>query len=145
MKTASWIIGRDLPCFEILYQQRLLGRVTLISQDSFHPAMTYLNLFHLVADSDPSKPGPTALVLAFSPSLQALSKQKWFFSHPQQTHIPVSDKFLVCIFYHNLLCIILFHILHFKLIYFYQIVSITYRCYKDFFLFRPFYVIVLIY
>ncbi|KAK2173980.1 hypothetical protein NP493_838g03032 [Ridgeia piscesae] len=27
--------------------------------------MTYLNLFHLVADSDPSKPGPTALILAF--------------------------------------------------------------------------------
>ena len=71
--------------------------------------MTYLNLFHLVADSDPSKPGPTALVLDFPLSL---SKQKGFFSHPQQTHIPISDEFLVCIFYHNLLYIILFHILH---------------------------------
>ena len=30
-------------------------------------SMTYWNLFHLDADSDPSKPGPTALVLAFSP------------------------------------------------------------------------------
>ena len=37
-KTASRIIGRDLPSLEILYQQRLLGRATLISQDSSHPA-----------------------------------------------------------------------------------------------------------
>ena len=38
VKTASRIIGRDLPSFEILYQQRLLERATLISQDSSHPA-----------------------------------------------------------------------------------------------------------
>ncbi|KAK2166363.1 hypothetical protein NP493_1325g00014 [Ridgeia piscesae] len=38
VKTASRIIGRDLPSLEILYQQRLLGRATLISQDSSHPA-----------------------------------------------------------------------------------------------------------
>ena len=50
-------IGRDLPSIEILYQQRLLGRATLISQDSSHPAH---DLFE-------PKPGPTALVLAFSP------------------------------------------------------------------------------
>ena len=34
-------------------------------------------------------------------------------------HIPLSDEILVCILYHDLLYIILFHILHFKLIYFY--------------------------
>jgi len=36
VKTASRIISRDLPSLEILYQQRLLGRSTLISQDSSH-------------------------------------------------------------------------------------------------------------
>ena len=38
VETASQIIGRDLPSLEVLYQQRLLGRATLISQDSSHPA-----------------------------------------------------------------------------------------------------------
>ena len=38
MKPASRIIGRDLPSLEIPYQQRLLGRATLISQDSSRPA-----------------------------------------------------------------------------------------------------------
>ena len=38
VKTAFRIIGRDLPSLEILYQQRLLGRATLISQDSSYPA-----------------------------------------------------------------------------------------------------------
>ena len=65
VKTVSRIIGRDLPSLEILYKQRLLGRATLISQDSSHPTHYFLNLFHLVADSDPPKPGPTALVLVF--------------------------------------------------------------------------------
>ena len=37
VKTASRIICRDLPSLEILYQQRLLGRATSISQDSSHP------------------------------------------------------------------------------------------------------------
>ncbi|KAK2188222.1 hypothetical protein NP493_139g01015 [Ridgeia piscesae] len=32
VKTASRIIGRELPSLEILYQQRLLGKATLISQ-----------------------------------------------------------------------------------------------------------------
>ena len=64
-KTASRIIGRDLPSLEILYQQRLLGKATLISQNASQPAH---DLFEpLVADSDPAKPGPTALVLAFPP------------------------------------------------------------------------------
>ncbi|KAK2173940.1 hypothetical protein NP493_839g01083 [Ridgeia piscesae] len=38
VKTASQFIGRDLPSLEILHLQRLLGRATLISQDSSHPA-----------------------------------------------------------------------------------------------------------
>ena len=37
VKTDSRIIGRDLPRLEILHQQRLLGRATLISHSS-HPA-----------------------------------------------------------------------------------------------------------
>ncbi|KAK2185363.1 hypothetical protein NP493_239g07019 [Ridgeia piscesae] len=38
VKTASRIIGTDLLSLEILYQQRLLGRASLISHDSSHPA-----------------------------------------------------------------------------------------------------------
>ena len=48
---------------------------------------------------------------------------KVVFYHHRLVHvnvdIPLSDVFLVYVFYHNLLYIILFHILHFKLIYFY--------------------------
>ena len=42
-------IGRGLPSLESLYQQRLLGRASLISRDLSHPALTYLIPFHLVA------------------------------------------------------------------------------------------------
>ena len=38
VKTASRIIGRDLPSLESLYQQRLLGRAIFICHDSSHPA-----------------------------------------------------------------------------------------------------------
>ncbi|KAK2171301.1 hypothetical protein NP493_1082g00026 [Ridgeia piscesae] len=38
VKTASRIMGRDLPSLESLYQQRLLGRASLISHDSSRPA-----------------------------------------------------------------------------------------------------------
>ena len=38
VKTASRIIARDLPSLESLYYQRLLGRASLISHDSSHPA-----------------------------------------------------------------------------------------------------------
>ena len=38
VKTSSRIISRDLSSLEILYQQCLLGRATLISHDSSHPA-----------------------------------------------------------------------------------------------------------
>ena len=38
VKTAFRIIGRDIPSLESLYQQRLLGRATLISHDSSRPA-----------------------------------------------------------------------------------------------------------
>ena len=117
VKTASRIIGRDLSSVEILYQQRLLGRATLISQDSSHPAH---DLFEPRPSSRRFRPIKTRTnrfsTSVFPLAVQALSKQKWFFSRPQQT---LSDEFLVCIIYHNLLYIILFHILHFKLIYFY--------------------------
>ena len=65
------------------------------------------------------------------------------FSPTCSKHIPLSDEFLVCIFYHNLLYIILFHILHFKLIHIFLLDRI-YRCYKEIVLFGPFYVIVVI-
>ncbi|KAK2187416.1 hypothetical protein NP493_166g04015 [Ridgeia piscesae] len=39
VKTASRIIGRDLPSLESLYQQRLLGKAIPISQDSSHPTL----------------------------------------------------------------------------------------------------------
>ena len=110
VKTASRIIGRDLPSLEILYQQRLLGRATLISQDTSHPAHDLFKISHLVADSDPSKSGPTALVRAFSHSRSSPVKTGVIFSHPQQTHSPLSDEFLVGIFYHNLLYFIFFFI-----------------------------------
>ena len=110
VKTASRIIGRDLPSFEILYQ-RLLGRATLISQDSSHPAH---DLFEPLPSSRrfrSIKTRTNCFSTSFFPlAIQALSKLKWFFSHLQQTHIPRSDEFLVCIFCHNLLYIILFHI-----------------------------------
>ena len=38
VNTASKIIGRSLPSLESLYQQRLLRRAGLISQDPSHPA-----------------------------------------------------------------------------------------------------------
>ncbi|KAK2178774.1 hypothetical protein NP493_528g03055 [Ridgeia piscesae] len=38
VKTVFRIIGRDLPCLESLYQQRMLGRAILIYHDSSHPA-----------------------------------------------------------------------------------------------------------
>ena len=38
VKTASRIIGKDLPSLASLYHQRLLGRTILISHDSSHPA-----------------------------------------------------------------------------------------------------------
>ena len=115
-KTASRIIGRDLPSLEILYLQSLLGRATIISQYSSHPAH---DLFEPLPSSRrfrSIKTRTNRFSTSFFPlAVQALSKQKCFLSHPQQTHIPLSDEFLVFIFYHNLL----FFILHFKLIYFY--------------------------
>ena len=52
VKIAFRIIGRDLPRLESLYQQRLLGRASIISHDSSHPPMTYIIPF---AGSDPSQ------------------------------------------------------------------------------------------
>jgi hypothetical protein len=77
VKTASRIIGRDIPSLEILYQQRLLGRATLISQDSSHPTH---DLFEPLPSSRRFRSINTR-TNRFSTSLfplpvQALSKQK---------------------------------------------------------------------
>ena len=77
MKTASRIIGRDLPSLEILYQQRLLERATLISQDSSHPAH---NLFEPLPSSRrlrSTKTTTSRFSTSFFPlAVQALSKQE---------------------------------------------------------------------
>ena len=53
--------------------------------------MTYLNLFHLVTNSDSSK--TNRFSTSFFPlAVQALSKQKGFFANPKQTHIPLYEK-----------------------------------------------------
>jgi len=82
VKTASKIIGRYLPSLESLYQQHLLGRASLLSQDSPHPA-------HDLFDPLPSsrrfrsiKNRTSRFSSSFSPlAVQTLSKQKRFFSH----------------------------------------------------------------
>ncbi|KAK2182348.1 hypothetical protein NP493_358g05019 [Ridgeia piscesae] len=76
VKTASRITVKDLTSLESLYQQRLLGRVILISHDSFHSARDLFDPFHLVAGSDPSTPGPTGLVASFLPYRRAANPQK---------------------------------------------------------------------
>ena len=77
VKTASRIIGRDLPSLEILYQQRLLGRATLISQDTSHPAR---DLFEPLPSSRrfrSIKTRTNRFSTSFFPlAVQALSKQK---------------------------------------------------------------------
>ena len=83
VKTASRKISRDLPSLEILYQQRLLWRATLISQDSSHLAH---DLFEPVLSSRrfrSIKTRTNRFNTSFSPlAVQALSKQKWFFLPP---------------------------------------------------------------
>ena len=87
VKTASRIIGRDLPSLEILYQQRLLGRATLISQDTSHPAH---DLFEPLPSSRrfrSIKTRTNRFSTNFFPlAVQALSKQKWF-SPTRSKHI----------------------------------------------------------
>ena len=77
VKTASRIIGRDLPSLEILNQQRLLGRATLISQDTSHPAH---DLFEPLPSSRrfrSIKTRTNRFSTSFFPlAVQALSKQK---------------------------------------------------------------------
>ena len=69
--------GRDLPSLEILYQQRLLGRATLISQDTSHPAH---DLFEPLPSSRrfrSIKTRTNRFSTSFFPlAVQALSKQK---------------------------------------------------------------------
>ena len=116
VKTASRIIGRDLPSLKILYQQSLLGRATLISQDSSHPAHELFEPLPSSRRFRSIKSRTNHFSTSFFPfAVQALSKQKWFFSHPQQTHLPLSEEFLVCIFYHNVLHIILFYFIFYIL------------------------------
>ncbi|KAK2153189.1 hypothetical protein NP493_2346g00000 [Ridgeia piscesae] len=82
VKPASTVIGRDLPRLESLYQQRLLGRASLISHDSSHPG-------HDLFDPLPSsrrfrsiKTRTNRFSSSFSPlAVQALSKQNLFFFH----------------------------------------------------------------
>ncbi|KAK2163954.1 hypothetical protein NP493_1435g01052 [Ridgeia piscesae] len=77
VKTASRIIDRELPSLEILYQQRLLGRATLVSQDSSHPAH---DLFEPLPSSRrfrSIKTRTNRFNTSFFPlAVQALSKQK---------------------------------------------------------------------
>ena len=77
VKTASRIIGRHLPRLEILYQQRLLGRATLISHDSSYPAH---DLFEPLPSSrrlGSIKTRTNRFSTSFFPlAVQALSKEK---------------------------------------------------------------------
>ncbi|KAK2189543.1 hypothetical protein NP493_103g06054 [Ridgeia piscesae] len=77
VKTASRIIGRDLPSLEILCQHRLLGRATLISQDSSHPAH---DLFEPLPSSRRFRSIKTRTnrfsTSVFPLAVQVLSKQK---------------------------------------------------------------------
>ncbi|KAK2188224.1 hypothetical protein NP493_139g01016 [Ridgeia piscesae] len=77
VKTASRIIGRELPSLEILYQQRLLGKANLISQDSSHPAH---DLFEPLPSSRrfrSIKTRTNRFSASFFPlAIQTLSKQK---------------------------------------------------------------------
>ena len=87
VKTASRIIGRDLPSLEILYQQRMLGRATLISQDTSHPAH---DLFEPLPSSRrfrSIKTRTNRFSTSFFPlAVQDLSKQK-LFSPTRSKHI----------------------------------------------------------
>ena len=77
VKTASRIIGGDLHSLEILYQQRLLGRATLISQDSSHPAHDLFEPLPSGRRFRSIKTRTNLFSTSFSPLPgQALSKQK---------------------------------------------------------------------
>ena len=81
VKTASRIIDRDLRSLESLYQQHLLGRASLISHDSSHPAR---DLFDPLPSSSQFRSIKTRTNRFNSSSplaVHALSKQKCFFSH----------------------------------------------------------------
>ena len=61
VKTASRIIGRDLPSLESLYQQRLLGRAIFICHDSSHPAK-YTRGFLVSTDVEPTRGGGVSCI-----------------------------------------------------------------------------------
>ena len=89
VKTASRIISRDLPSLESLYQQRLLGKASLIYHDSFHPAH---DLFDPPSRWFRSiKTRTNGFSSNLSPlAVQALSKK---FTHLWCKHIPLSMCF----------------------------------------------------
>ena len=79
VKNVSRIIGRDLPSLQILYQQRLLGRATLISQDSSHPAH---DLFEPLPSSRRFRSIKTRTNLVFPPSRSSPVKTEVIFLPP---------------------------------------------------------------
>jgi len=113
VKTASRIIDRDIPSLESLYQERLLGKASPIFHDSSHPANDLCDPFHLAAGLDPSKPGPTGFVAISPLSHTSPVKTEVGFLPSVVFHFPVG---FMCIPYHNLLYIILFHILRFYIL-----------------------------
>ena len=95
VKTASRIIGRDLPNLETLYQQRLFERATLISQDASHPAhnlfeplpsirrfrsiKTRTNRFSTSFSPEPFNPVKTEVIF-LSPAANTQFTFRWVFS-----------------------------------------------------------------
>ncbi|KAK2175467.1 hypothetical protein NP493_729g00022 [Ridgeia piscesae] len=76
-KTASRIIGRDLPSLESLYQQRLLERAIRISHDSSHPAHDLFSPLPSSRRFRSIKTRTNRFSSSFLPlTNQALSKQK---------------------------------------------------------------------
>ncbi|KAK2180078.1 hypothetical protein NP493_457g03020 [Ridgeia piscesae] len=78
VKTASRIMGRDLPSLE-LYQQRLLGRVILISHDSSHPPHDLFNLLPFSRLFRSIKTRTNRFSTSFPPSRTSIVKTKVIF------------------------------------------------------------------
>ena len=107
---------QNLPSLESLYQQRLLGRASLISRDSSHPAH---DLFDPLPSSRRFRSFKTR-TNKFSSSFPPPSR-----TNPVKTEVilfPIYSTHIfylsMCfsVYYHNLLYIILFYILHFLIL-----------------------------
>ena len=133
VKTASRIIGRDLPSFESLYQQRLLGRANLISHDSSHLAHDLFDPLPCSRRFRSIKTRTNSFSTVFSHFFPTCPVKKEVRFLPSVFHTySTFPCILVCIPYHNLLYIILFYILHFMILCLYYIIStIICRCYKE--------------